>query len=91
MGIEQYHFIISGRVQGVGYRYSSCHYAQSLALLGWVKNCSDGKVEMIAEGDNISLEQLLTWLKKGPRFAKVNKVEVQQLPATGEFTEFSIR
>lgn len=91
MGIEQHHFIISGHVQGVGYRYSSCHYAQSLALLGWVKNRADGRVEMVAEGDNISLEQLLIWLKKGPRFANVDKVEVQQLPTTGEFTEFNIR
>lgn len=91
MGIEQHHFVISGHVQGVGYRYSSCHYARGLNLVGWVKNRADSKVEMIAEGDNISLEKLLIWLKKGPRFAKVDKVEVQQLSATGEFTEFRIR
>ncbi|MFW5427283.1 MAG: acylphosphatase [Methylophagaceae bacterium] len=91
MGIEQHNFIISGRVQGVGYRYSSRNYAQSLDLVGWVKNRVDGKVEMIAEGDKIILEQLLAWLKQGPRFADVTNVEVTQQSATGEFTDFSIR
>jgi acylphosphatase len=89
--VFQYRFIISGRVQGVGYRYSSRNYAQSLDLVGWVKNRVDGKVEMIAEGDKITLEQLLTWLKQGPRFADVTNVEVTLNPATGEFTKFSIR
>lgn len=91
MGIEQYHFIISGRVQGVGYRYSARNCAENLAVVGWVKNRADGKVEMIAEGDKITLEQLLTWLKQGPRFADVTHVEVTHYPATGEFKEFSIR
>ena len=91
MGIEQHLFIISGRVQGVGYRYSARNYAAELGLVGWVKNRIDGKVEMIAEGDKISLEQLLTWLKQGPRFADVTNVVVTDHPATDGFTEFSIR
>ncbi len=91
MGIERHHFIISGRVQGVGYRYSAHNYAQDLDLVGWVKNRIDGKVEMIAEGDKIILEQLLTWLKQGPRFADVTNIEVTQQSATGEFTDFNIR
>ncbi len=91
MGIEQHHFIISGRVQGVGYRYSARNTASQLNLVGWVKNRMDGKVEMIAEGDKIILEQLLTWLKQGPRFADVTNIEVTQQSATGEFTDFSIR
>lgn len=91
MGIEQHYFIISGHVQGVGYRYSTRNYASKLGLVGWVKNRMDGNVEMIAEGDKISLKQLLTWSKQGPRFADVSNVEVKHSPATGEFTEFSIR
>lgn len=91
MGIKRYHFIINGRVQGVGYRYSTRHYAQDLNVVGWVKNRDDGKVELIAEGDKITLEQLLTWLKQGPCFADVTNVKVTHHPATGEFTEFSIR
>ncbi|MBL1320034.1 MAG: acylphosphatase [Methylophaga sp.] len=87
----QYHFIISGRVQSVGYRYSSRNYAQNIDLVGWVKNRADGKVEVVAEGNKITLEKLLTWLKQGPRFADVSNVEVTHYPATGEFKKFSIR
>ena len=91
MGIEQHYFLISGRVQGVSYRYSARNYASKLGLVGWVKNRADGKVEMIAEGDKIILEQLLIWAKQGPRYADVSNVERNPLPVTGEFNTFSIR
>lgn len=91
MGIAQYHIIVSGRVQGVGYRYSARNTASQLGLTGWVKNRIDGKVEIIAEGDNINLEKFLSWIKKGPRFAKVDSVDIEFYPASGAFTDFSIQ
>jgi len=91
VGIERYCFLISGRVQGVGYRYATHNYASQLNLVGWVKNRQDGKVEVVAEGDKAILEQLLAWLKQGPRFANVSNVKVTPLPAIGEFIDFSIR
>ena len=90
MGIERYHLVVSGRVQGVGYRYSTRNFALQLGLVGWVKNRDDGKVEIVAEGDKIHLEELAEWAKQGPRFSKVDTVDVEQQPTSGEFSDFSI-
>lgn len=91
MGIKQYHLLIHGHVQGVGYRYYAQQYAQKLGLTGWVRNLADGGVEIVAEGDTALLEQLISWGKQGPRYANVRDVELTQLTATSEFRDFSIR
>jgi len=90
VGIERYHLLVSGRVQGVGYRYSTRNFASKLGLVGWVKNRDDGNVEIVAEGDKISLEELVEWTKHGPRFAKVDAIDVKHQPASGEFSDFTI-
>jgi acylphosphatase len=90
MGITQFHLLISGQVQGVGYRISARNVAEDLGLTGWVKNIADGRVEIKAEGDIPQLQQLVTWAKRGPSYAQVSEVEVKQLSATGEFTSFLI-
>lgn len=69
------HFIVSGRVQGVFYRASTQHKAQQLNLSGWVRNLADGKVELVAQGDEVSLEELAEWLWQGPDMAVVTQVE----------------
>ena len=69
-------YLISGRVQGVFYRASAQRYAQSLALSGWVRNRRDGRVELLACGDEAVLETLEKWLEIGPEYAKVTKIEV---------------
>lgn len=91
MGIIQFHLLISGQVQGVGYRISARNVAEGLGLTGWVRNVADGRVEIMAEGDIELLEQLATWAKQGPRYAKVHDVEIKQLSAAGEFAGFFIR
>jgi len=73
---ERLHVLISGRVQGVGFRYSTYHEAQALGLTGWVRNVSDGRVEAEFEGPQSSLEQMLSWCRVGPRLAKVTHVDV---------------
>ncbi|WP_333897432.1 acylphosphatase [Mixta calida] len=66
---------VYGRVQGVGFRYSTQAQAQQLGLTGYTRNLDDGSVEVLACGDNAQLEQLLAWLKAGgPRSARVDRV-----------------
>ena len=69
-------YLISWRVQGVFYRASAQLYAQSLALSGWVRNRRDGRVELLACGDEAALETLEKWLEIGPEYAKVTNIEV---------------
>jgi len=81
---------VSGRVQGVGYRYFVYEHASPLGLTGWVRNLQDGRVEVLAEGSTEALESLLTDLKSGPGGSRVSEVKVSWSPASGEFNWFSI-
>ena len=85
------HVVVSGRVQGVAYRYFAEKRAASFGLTGWARNLFDGRVEVLAEGDRVALESFLAELKKGPRLALVEAAEVRWEDATGEFAGFSIR
>ncbi len=85
------HATVEGRVQGVGYRAFVEQIAYELGLNGWVRNRWDGSVEVLAEGARPALEKLLAALQRGPRAAYVTDVQIAWLPATGEFTRFSVR
>jgi acylphosphatase len=82
--------IIHGAVQGVGFRYSCYQIAVQRGLTGWVRNGEDGSVEVWAEGPQDELEVLLKWLKRGPRWARVNEVESNMEAATGSYKQFDI-
>jgi acylphosphatase len=84
------HAYISGRVQGVAFRFFAQHEARVLGLTGWVRNLYDGRVEVVAEGEREQLEQFLAELKKGPRLARVEKVEITWEEFRDEFLEFSV-
>ncbi|MDZ7672368.1 MAG: acylphosphatase [Halanaerobiales bacterium] len=85
------HIFISGRVQGVGFRAFTRKNAQQLGVNGWVKNIYDGRVEAVLEGDNSTVKQLESKLKKGPRFANIDNIEVQNETYEGDFSSFSIK
>ena len=85
------HATVSGRVQGVSFRYFVLEQATELDLKGWVRNRWNGDVEVIAEGDCQTLEKLLSALRHGPRASHVSNVQVEWLPATGEFRQFYVR
>lgn len=85
------HAIISGRVQGVAFRFFAQHVANIYGLTGWVRNLYDGRVEVVAEGEKEILEQFLAELKKGPRLARVEEVEVSWEDFKDEFIDFSIK
>ncbi|MHA1720998.1 MAG: acylphosphatase [Promethearchaeota archaeon] len=84
------HAIISGRVQGVFFRVNTRNKANELGLSGWVKNRWDGKVEVICEGSKEMLEIMLKWLKKGPKYAFVEKVDYRIEEKDKEFGNFEI-
>ena len=75
--------LVSGNVQGVGYRAYAQRKAQELGLSGYAENLSDGRVEVVAEGPREALEHLLHLLRQGPRLARGDQVEVQWSEATG--------
>jgi acylphosphatase len=84
------HVIVSGRVQGVAYRYFAEKRAASLGVTGWVRNLYDGRVEVLAEGDRADLELFLGELRKGPRLAQIEDFEIRWAAYTGEFPSFLI-
>jgi len=85
------HLVISGRVQGVGFRFSAYDEAKDLALAGWVRNLASGDVEIVAEGTQANLQMLSAWAHLGPPSAHVTQVREDWLDFTGEFSEFRIR
>ena len=83
-------FRVSGLVQGVGFRYAARTEAQRLDLVGWVRNLPDGDVEAIACGDAEKLSAFETWLRRGPRAARVAGVVATDVsPET--FDSFEVR
>jgi len=82
--------IVSGHVQGVGFRFFCHRMASSLNIKGWVKNNYDGSVMVRAEGDRSQIEEMIANLKVGPRSAVVRNINVRWLPFSGEFKDFEI-
>ena len=87
---KRLHIIVRGRVQGVWFRASTRSQAQNLGLSGEVWNRFDGRVEVVSEGPEERLQQLLTWCNAGPSGARVDGLESSWSSATGEFDEFRI-
>lgn len=75
--------IVAGRVQGVFYRASAAEQAKRLGLSGWVRNCDDGTVEVVAAGEREALSIFAGWLWRGPRLARVTQVTVEDYDADG--------
>ena len=82
---------VTGRVQGVGYRYGVIHVAQELGLVGWVQNTPNGSVKTWAQGYEPVLEQFVEFLKEGPRSAQVRAVDVFPVEPDGSLHGFVVR
>lgn len=85
------HAFVSGRVQGVWFRQSTKDTAMAQGLTGWAKNLPDGRVEVIACGDEKALMQLEAWLSIGPELATVAEVVSERIDCTETFSGFDIR
>ena len=84
------HVYISGRVQGVFFRYETRDKAARHNVTGWARNLSDGRVEAVFEGEKENVERLIEFCRRGPPGAHVTKVEVTRETYTGEFKNFEI-
>ena len=83
------HLLISGYVQGVGFRYSMVRQAQRLGVVGWVRNRRDGTVEAIVDGPADAVAAIIDWVRVGPPGAHVTDVAVSE--ADGTFATFESR
>jgi len=83
------HLRISGRVQGVGFRYSMAQEAERLGVTGWVRNCRDGTVEAAVDGTEAAVAAMLEWARHGPRTAEVAEVRIDEV--AGSFERFQMR
>jgi acylphosphatase len=87
----EYEIKITGRVQGVGFRYFVQRRAAEFNIVGWVKNERDGSVLVRAQGQEKDVETFLEHLKIGPSMARVIKTEKREMPGLEVFTDFRIR
>jgi acylphosphatase len=85
------HFLISGRVQGVGFRYYAERVANQEGVHGWVRNLPDGRVEASAEGDVEAIDRFEGRLRHGPPGARVEHLEVEEVVPDGRDSGFSVR
>lgn len=85
------HVFISGRVQGVFFRYETQLRAIRNNVTGWVRNLPDGRVEAVFEGEKENVESMIEFCRRGPPGALVKNVEVAWENPTGEFKGFHIR
>ena len=90
MALKILHAFVSGRVQGVGFRAFVKRKADMLGLKGFVRNLPDGRVEVVAEGEEEKLSKLLTFLHEGPSLSKVKNVEYSYSDYRGVYEDFQI-
>lgn len=90
MSIQRLEAFFSGRVQGVGFRFTAERFAEELSLRGYVKNLMDGRVELVAEGEEKDLESLLQRIRKGFLSQYIEGVEVSWLSPKNDFLDFRI-
>ncbi len=87
---ERLDIIVSGRVQGVAFRWHAQRMARQLGLTGWVRNQPDGSVRLVAEGPRDRLLALLQWARRGPDHARVDSCRHVWQERSGQFADFEI-
>ncbi len=88
--LQRAHVYYSGRVHGVGFRYTAEGYALEIGLGGWVKNLADGRVELICEGTKTDIEKLFQQIQDGMLGRHIKKTDIRWETATGEFSDFIV-
>jgi len=84
-------YVITGRVQGVGFRWFAHDAAAREGVHGWVRNLADGSVEVVAEGDQAAVDGLEASVRRGPSSARVERFDVEEIAPTGRTAGFEIR
>lgn len=85
------HVLISGLVQGIGFRYYIKDRADELGLVGWVQNTHDGRVEAVIEGSKDRVDTFVKLCKEGPLLASVDSVKIVTLEAKRDLVEFTVK
>ncbi|HIE31169.1 MAG TPA: acylphosphatase [Methanosarcinales archaeon] len=88
--IKTIHIVVTGRVQGVGFRYFTVRQAQNLGLSGWVRNLPDGRVEAAVQGHDNDVETLINLLRIGPASSEVTDVKIEEIEHEA-FSGFAVR
>ena len=89
--MKQVHLLISGFVQGIGYRSWVRSRARSLGLTGWINNLENGSVETVFQGEEEKIKEMIKLCKEGPPMAEVENIEIQWDQINGEFKDFQVR
>ena len=87
---KRYAVTVFGTVQGVGFRYSTLRAASKFSINGWVRNKSDGSVELECEGSERNIEDFIKWLENGPPYSRVSRISKQEKIYQGYYKGFSI-
>jgi acylphosphatase len=90
MSTKRVQVIVRGRVTGVFFRAATQREAKRLGITGWVKNRPDGAIEMVAEGEEEAIKEMVSWANHGPSAARVDGVDVRWRVYTGEYSDFRI-
>ncbi len=91
MVLKRIHIFVTGRVQGVFFRQSARVMAIKNNVNGWVRNLGDGRVEIVAEGQESNIDALADWCKTGPANSRVDEFELSEENSTDEFENFKVR
>ena len=86
----RYHLRFTGRVQGVGFRWTATRAANVLGLTGWVYNAWDGSVEMEIQGDEQSIDQMIAAINRG-RFIEIDNIEKERIPVVEDERDFNVK
>lgn len=89
--LKRYKLIVTGRVQGVGYRYFTAQQAGTYSLTGWVRNCYNGNVEVEAQGKKPLIDRFIEELRRGPLFGHVKGIDTTEIEVVQNDAGFSIR
>jgi len=89
--VKSLHCLISGKVQGVGFRAWTKGMADQMGISGWVRNLDDGRVEVLAQGDMEKLEKFKGKLSRGPVISRVEDIECKYIDYDKEYKKFEIR
>lgn len=89
--MEAIRAVVTGRVQGVGFRYSTQAMGQQLGLAGWVRNQPDGSVAVLAQGPAEAVARFLTYLDQGPRSARVVSVDIVTAEPDSALNSFEVQ
>ena len=89
--IKTYKILVSGRVQGVGFRYFSQSRASKYNIKGFIRNTYDNKVEIVCQGEEEELEQFINEVRKGPAFSVVSDMEIEEIKKPQKYNSFDIK